>query len=206
MRKIVFVLCLILGFGLILGTGCQTKDQDNQNSQVGETTDDQQGNVEGGGGNPQENSLSVEDSDSRSDDIEFVSDYGYSLEYPRSYGENNEYTIWQSDEEDFINDLIETWGINMGQQTIISISAYPKDKKEEVLSYYDYSVRGEIEKVGNISGDKMYIKAGNGGEMLYGLVVENGEYFYIIKSSFIDLPDYEEYSEYKTILDSIEFS
>src|SRR3989344_4765867 len=121
-------------------------------------------------------------------------EYGFELKYPLGYSEDDFYSIWEINTGS--QNLKKNWGINRGQETVFSISVYPKSEINTVLKYYNYELTGEKVSVGSTYGEKL-----NYG----GILVSNDDYFYIIKSTFIYMLDSEVYKEYEHIFDTMRF-
>src|SRR3990167_1476164 len=63
--------------------------------------------------------------------LAYANESGYISNYAKTYQDESTYSIYKATEGAV--GLLSDWGINKGQETLISISAYPKDKETEVL-------------------------------------------------------------------------
>ncbi len=120
-------------------------------------------------------------------------EYGFEFKYPEKYQITNGYSVW--DTEGGAADLKAQWGVNKGQETIFSISVYPKQEMDYVLDYFDLKV---VNKKIVINSDLTGEKLNNSRVLLKG-----DSYIYIIYSSFIDIPSSAEYSELINILNTL---
>jgi hypothetical protein len=136
--------------------------------------------------------------DKSDENLTYLSNYGYSLTYPKYYKENKLYTVWGGEGGGAVG-LLEEWGVNKGQETIFVISIYPKDKESEVLKYYGHQILDERVMIGGAAVNKLKALG-----VFDGFILENESYIFIIHTTFspADMPQYQ---EYKDILNSIKF-
>jgi len=137
--------------------------------------------------------------------LTYKSNYGFEVKYLKSYKNDNKYKIWVS-REGAVN-LLEQWGVNEFQETVFGITVYSEVYKNKVLSYYQYYPTGEKIKLGNyIIAEKLDIKYPEKSVSANSLIIEKGDYIYIVYSSFMNMPQNSEANkEFRFILDNLEF-
>jgi len=137
----------------------------------------------------------------------YVNDkYGYKLKYPTQYNKDKNYSIWKGNKGS--NNLLDEWGVNKFQETIFDLSVYKIDSKDDLLNKNNYILTNEKIKLNNnIFAEKIDTKYSEKNVFANRLLVEKGDYLYIIYSSFIDSStDLEAYKEFKFILDNLLFN
>jgi hypothetical protein len=125
--------------------------------------------------------------------------YGFELKYSKIYAENELYSIWTH--PGGAVDQLDEWGVNKGQETIFTITVYPKKKKTEVLQYFGHKV---IDEQVTINGEVASKLLGMG--VYDELIFENENYIYIIYSSFSSTTSTPENQEFHNILNSLKFT
>lgn len=63
----------------------------------------------------------------------YVSTYGFSIEYSAEYDESDEYGVWYGNKSEFTG-LLDDWGVNHGQETVLVVNVYPADMKGDFTS------------------------------------------------------------------------
>lgn len=209
---ILIALILVLGLGLFgCGKGLTTGNTNNNQNQNANLNINQNQNLNL---NQKINNININQNTNNittsgeiidfNNSILYISDkYSYELKYPAQYDSSKSYSIWKTDQG--TSNLLAVWGVNKFQETVFEISVYFKIFKDKILSYDHYYPTGEKVKLNSdIIAEKIDIKYPERNISANRLIVERGDYIYIIYSSFMDIPqNLEEYKEFKYILDNL---
>ena len=127
-------------------------------------------------------------------------EYGFSLKYPKEFNDKNIYNLWETKDSDSL--FLYQWGANKGQETIISISVYDKNKENSVIEKYDYHISDEeILLKNNKKAKKVSMGISDYKDVLF---IENSKYLYVIYSLFtVSDKNLEEYKFFNGILSNI---
>jgi len=123
--------------------------------------------------------------------------YGFEVKYPEKYKKDEVYNIWTASNE--TTSLLWEWGVNKGQETIISISVYPRNKKQEIIDSGKLQILDRQVKLANYKAEEVKFLS------FKSFMVEGESNIYILISSYSE--DYysnlNEYKEYYNIISSL---